>query len=200
MTGRRRKARTTIAGRLVRGRRLDRNPLRRGFDRAETLVLLLLTAAFLAGAPLVAAAGGAWAHAMANQAETAQQAARYRVAAVVRGTPVPAAPGSRNLTSQARWTAPDGTVATKPLPVPAGTVVGAVIRVWVTRDGQLTPQPMNDNQVSSLTYLGKVTGVISVAVLLAVIGALARWSLDRRRFAAWEADWKATAPRWTSRR
>jgi len=189
-------------GRLIRGRRLDRNPLRRGSDRTETLLLLLLVATFLVAAPLVARAGGAWAHSMAHRAEITQQASRYRVTAVVRSLPDPAAPDSGNLTSlaQARWTAPDGTVETKQLPVLAGTPVGASIRVWTTRDGQLTAQPMTDNQVASFTYLGEVTGVVAVAILIAVTSVFVRWSLDRRRFAAWDTDWKATAPRWTTRR
>ena len=37
-------------GRWLRGRRIDRNPLRRGSDRAQTAMLGLLLAAFLAGA------------------------------------------------------------------------------------------------------------------------------------------------------
>jgi hypothetical protein len=42
----------TLMGRLVRGRRFDRNPLRRAADRAETIAGVLLLVAFLAGAPL----------------------------------------------------------------------------------------------------------------------------------------------------
>src|SRR5579862_8985936 len=41
------KALGDACGRLVRGRRLDRNPLRRTSDRAESLVLILLVAGFL---------------------------------------------------------------------------------------------------------------------------------------------------------
>jgi hypothetical protein len=33
-----------------------------------------------------------------------------------------------------------------------------------------------------------------------VIGALGRRALDKRRMAAWDADWRATGPRWTARR
>jgi hypothetical protein len=32
-----------------------------------------------------------------------------------------------------------------------------------------------------------------------MVGVLARWSLDRRRMDAWEADWQSTGPRWTTR-
>ena len=57
--------RTSWLARLLRGRRLDRNPLRRGTDRAETVVFGALLAGFLAAAPFAAHAAGAWAHASA---------------------------------------------------------------------------------------------------------------------------------------
>ena len=46
----RRRPRTYWLGRALRLRRLDGNPLRRGSDRAETVVLGVLLAIFLAGA------------------------------------------------------------------------------------------------------------------------------------------------------
>ena len=58
-----RSPRNSWLGRLLRGRRLDRNPLRRRSDRAETAVLGVLLAAFLAGAPFAAQAAGSWTYA-----------------------------------------------------------------------------------------------------------------------------------------
>jgi hypothetical protein len=202
MGGRQRKPRATRTGRFVRGRRLDRNPLRRAADRAETVVLALLVAAFLLGAPLAALASGAWAHTMAHRAELAQAASRRQVTAVVLTAPTKSAAQSWDLASvvQARWTAPDGTVVTtSELPAPVGTMAGATVRVWTTRDGRLASQPMGDPQVAYLTDLGEAAGVAAVAMVLALAGVLARRSLDKRRMAAWDADWQATGPRWTTR-
>jgi len=200
MGSKERKPRATPTGRFVRGRRFDRNPLRRPADRAETIVLALLLVAFLVGAPLATLASGAWAHAIAQRAESAQVASRRQVTAVVLTAAGPAAVGSWNLSAvtSARWTAPDGTVVTSELPVPAYTSAGATFRVWTTRDGQLTSPPMGESQVASLTDLGEIAGAAAVAVLLAVVGLLARRSLDKRRMAAWEADWQSTGPRWTT--
>jgi hypothetical protein len=200
MGSRQRKAGTTRTGRLVRGRRLDRNPLRRASDRAETLVLTLLVVAFLAGAPLAALASGAWAHALAQRTELAQTASRRQVTAAVQAAPAAPAAGSLDPDSlvQARWTAPDGAVMSGYLPVPAGTSAGATFRVWTTRNGQLTSHPMGSRQVAYLTDLGEATGAAAVAIVLALSGILVRWSLDRRRMAAWADDWQATGPRWTT--
>ena len=90
-------------------------------------------------------------------------------------------------------------MVTSELPVPACTSAGATVRVWTTRDGQLTSQPMGESQVASLADLGEIAGAATVAVLLALVGVLARRSLDKRRMAAWEADWQSTGPRWTTR-
>lgn len=190
-----------FASRFVRGRRFDRNPLRRSADRAETIVLALLLVAFLVGAPLAALASGAWAHAMAQRAELAQTASARRVAAVVLTTPAATAVGSWFVASEsrARWTAPDGAVVTSEVLVPACTRVGATVPVWTTRDGQLTSQPIGESQVASLADLGEMAGAAAVALLLAIVGFLARRSLDKRRMAAWDADWQATGPRWTTR-
>jgi hypothetical protein len=65
-------------------------------------------------------------------------------------------------------------------------------------DGQLTGQPMNDSQVASLVILAAVGAVAGVALALASAGGLARWSFNRRRMAAWDIDWQATGPRWTT--
>lgn len=196
-----RKPATTLAGRFLRGRRFDRNPLRRPADRAETIMLALLLVAFLVGAPLAALAAGGWAHAIAQRAEVAQTASRRQATAVVLVAAGALTADSWNLTSvtQARWTAPDGRVVTGELPVPEGSGVGAKVPVWTTRDGQLTSPPITGTQVASAADLGAMAGGGAVTVLLALAGALARRSLDHRRTAAWDADWESTEPRWTTR-
>ena len=77
--------RSTWLGRLLRGRRFDRNALRRGSDRAETVVLGVLLAAFLAGAPFAAHSAGSWTYATSVREAQAQQAALHQVPA----TPAP---------------------------------------------------------------------------------------------------------------
>ena len=90
-------------------------------------------------------------------------------------------------------------MVTSELPVPAYASAGAKVRVWTTQHGQLTSPPMSESQVASMTQLGDIAGAAAVAVLLAVVGVLARLSLDKRRLAAWDADWQSTGPRWTAR-
>jgi hypothetical protein len=203
MGARQPKSRATLPARFVRGRRLDRNPLRRPADRAETLALILLVAAFLVVAPLAALASGAWAHSVAQRAELTQAASRSQVTAVVLSVPAASASawGSWGLNGlmQARWTAPDGTVVAGELPLTVGTTTGEAVRVWTTRSGQLASHPLADSQVSDFAALGEAAGTAAVALVLALAGLLARRSLDERRMAAWDDDWQTTGPRWTTR-
>ena len=78
-----RRPRTYWLGRVLRGRRLDRNPLRRRSDRIETAVLGLLLAAFLAGAPFAAHAAGSWAYATSARGAQAQRASLHQVPATL---------------------------------------------------------------------------------------------------------------------
>src|SRR5690348_16952247 len=107
---------TCWLARLLRGRRLDHNPLRRGSDRAETVVLGALLAAFLAGAPLVAHAAGSWADATYGREAQDQRAVLRQVPATLLQTPptVTALSGAGviPLGVNARWRAPDGQLRT----------------------------------------------------------------------------------------
>jgi hypothetical protein len=188
------------AVRFLRGRRLDRNPLRRASDRVETVVLALLVAAFLAGLPFAAGAAGAVTRAVAGRVQAVQRATRSEVPAILlRAAPLStAAPGVLPDVA-ARWTAPDGVRRTGQVSVLPGTPAGTTVRVWVTRDGQLTGPPMPDSQVCGQVALAEAGAGAALALVLCLAGLLARRSLDRRRAAAWDEEWRVTGPRWTTR-
>jgi hypothetical protein len=201
MSSARRKPRVSRLGRFMRGRRPDRNPLRRVSDRVETAVLAVLVVAFLAAGPFVALACGTAAHAIAHRTQIAEQSSRHLVPAVLLQTAPSASTGDVPLPPEvrARWLAPDGKVVTGEVPVPPGTAADTTVRVWTTRDGQLTDPPLQDSQVAGQTFLAETFGVVTLATLLIITGLLVRRALDKRRMAAWDADWLATGPRWTPR-
>lgn len=204
MDTRQRTSRPSRLGRFVRGRRPDRNPLRRTSDRLETAVLALLAVAFLAAAPFAARASAQWAHASARQAQLAEQASWRQVPALVLNAASPARGdggyAALETEARARWTAPNGTVVTGEIPVAPNTAAGAVVRLWVTSDGQLTDAPLQASQVANDAVLAGSFSVIALATLLAVVGMLARRALDRQRMAAWDAEWRAAGPHWTTRK
>ena len=192
---------TSWLARLLRGRRLDRNPLRRGSDRAETVVLGALLAAFLAAAPFAAHAAGSWAHASAVRDAQAQRASLHQVTATLLGAaPVLSGYGlASDFAVEARWRAPDGRVRTGELLVTATAAAGHSTRIWVDRAGRLTG-PLSRDQVTGRVQLAVGVAVGGLAVLLIVAAWLVRGGIDRRRMAAWDADWLANGPRWSPRR
>lgn len=191
---------TTSLGRFTRRWRFDRNPLRRGTDRVESAVIALLLAALVIGAPFAALAAGAWALSSARHAQAAQQAGRQQVTAVVLSVTKSAASGS-DLAWQAsaRWVAPDGRAVTHEVPVVYGTVPGDRVPVWSDHDGGVTDAPMTDDQVSAQQAAAQALAVIAVLTAAMVAGALSLHAIDKRRMAAWDADWQATGPHWTPR-
>jgi hypothetical protein len=117
----------------------------------------------------------------------------------VTATGTPSSGGNLTTEVAAQWTAPNGKVVNQDMAVAIGYRPGDKLHVWTTRDGQLTTPPMAESQVASLTDLAEFAGVAALALIVAVTGVIARWWLDRRRMAAWDADWRATGPRWTTR-
>ena len=186
-------------GRFVRRWRFDRNPLRRTADRVETTVLAVLVVAFLIGAPFAALATGAWVHGTAQRVQLTQQGSRWQVKAVVLAVSESTAGENLLWQAQARWRAPDGREVTHQVPVLSGTPAGATLQVWTDRAGDLTIAPLLDSQVDDQTTSGEALGVAASAGVLTLAGALALRVLNKRRMAAWDADWHATGPRWTTR-
>jgi hypothetical protein len=152
--------------------------------------------AFLAGVPFAVQAGGSMTHDGARHLQQTQQETRSRVAAITL-EPMPPEGQSRAAAFAipvvaASWDAPGGRMATGRLPVVYGTPAGTKIWVWTTTSGKLADPPLTDDQVASLTTLGQALSALTAAALFALAWALTRMGLDRRRYAAWEADWQAT--------
>ncbi len=122
--------------RLLRGRRPDRNPLRRGSDRAETAILGVLLAAFLVGAPFAAHAAGSWTYATAAREAQLQQATTYQVPATLLQTALPWNAGAYGGEANARWKAPDGQARTGQIFVAGGGAAGSTVMVWTNQAGR----------------------------------------------------------------
>jgi hypothetical protein len=159
---------------------------------------------FLVGAPIAALAAGWWAQAAASQVARAQHASWRQVSAVL----VAGAPGAMDVgygaaappEARARWTAPDGTARRGYVLVPVGTQAGRTVRIWVDRAGWQTGPPLRPDQVAGQTVLAMVVALFTLGAVLVCAGALGLQAVDRRRLAAWDAEWQTTGPQWTSLR
>jgi hypothetical protein len=188
--------------RLIRGLRLDGNPLRRASDRLEACLLGGLFAASLAAAPFAAQAAFHWAYAGALRAGHAQEAARHQVRAELvqpaAGSTVTDSYGTQ-VAAQARWTSVTGVVRTGEVMARAGSPEGTTLTVWTDASGALASPPPQPGQASAQADEAAGGAVAGIGVLYLGGAAVVRLVLHRRRMAAWEADWTLTEPTWNRR-
>ena len=190
--------------RLVRGRRPDRNPLRRRSDRVETYLLGGLFAAGIAGAPFAAQAAGHVTYAALLRTERVQQATRHQVRAELLqqagNTTVSGSEFDISVPVRARWTAATGAPRTGQLMAPVGSARGTTVTVWTDSSGALVNPPLQPGQVAGQADLAAAGAIAGIGILYLCEAVIIRQVLNRRRMAAWDADWALTEPMWNRQR
>jgi hypothetical protein len=101
---------------------------------------------------------------------------------------------------QARWAAPGGAQRTGAVPALPGQRAGSTVMVWTDAAGRVTERPLTMAQVHDQAVMAAVVTAIILGVMLWCAGELAHYLLGRRRLAAWDAEWQAIGPQWTTRR
>jgi hypothetical protein len=188
--------------RLVRGFLPDRNPLRRACDRVETFLLAGLFVAAVVAAPFAAQAASHAAYAGATRVQQAQQAARHQVPAVLTQSADPTAGGYLGvlIPVQATWRSVTGVKHAGQVMATAGSAKGSTVIVWTDAAGNLTSPPLRPSQVSGQRYMAALGAVVGVGAVYLCASVIVRHVLNRRRMAAWAADWAVTARAWNRQR
>ena len=164
--------------------------------------MAMLLVVFLAGVPIAALAAAGWAAANGVRAERAQAGWRQVPAVLLQDAPDPAhamSQASLEPLVRARWAAPGGAPRDGEVYVPGGTRAGTTVTVWTDRSGKLEGVPVQRADVAIREALAALAVAVLAAAAVAVTGFLARRALDRRRLAAWDAEWSRTGPQWTGR-
>jgi hypothetical protein len=188
--------------RLARWLGFDRNPLRRGTDRIEAALRLVMIIMFAAAVPAAAVFVGRQADHVALDRAHAQRAANHLVNAVLLEQAPPTGPPDPYTSVQttwvlARWQPPGLPPRTGEVLATAGARKGSTVRMWIGPSGAVTSPPLDHRDIVGDVLIAAVaTGLVSWLVLLA-FGALARRALDRRRLRAWDAEWRAGGPLWS---
>ena len=76
----------------------------------------------------------------------------------------------------------------------------AAVMIGDNAAGQQEGPQLQHAQVAGQVQAAAGLAVAAVAAVLFIVGWVARRVLDKRRLAAWEADWLVTGPRWSPRR
>ena len=172
------------------------DPLRRTVDRVERGVLALAIVLALLAVPVAVLVGAAVQRA-GDATAHAEQASAYPTTAILVRDAHTSDLGVA--TAVAEWHTQAGTVRTGTIEAPTGSSAGASVPVWLDGTGHPVGPPLTEDQAYWRGVLTVIVLLIGTFTLLTVGCLLARSLLDRRRLAAWEADWLAVEPRWTHR-
>jgi hypothetical protein len=180
------------------------NALCRRTDRREAWLALCAALLIVLGAPSVALAVRAVAHAELTDAVRQQHQLRHPVRAtvqqVLRDVPETEVdrPGSSTHLHQvvATWRTPAGLRRTGTVGTDRRVVPGDSFRIWTDRRGRVTSPPMTVAGASShAAVAGLVTGVVT-GFLVEALRRCALRQLLRRRYARWEEEWARIGPDW----
>jgi hypothetical protein len=190
--------------RLARWLGFDRNPLRRGTDRIEAALRLVMMIMLVAAVPAAAVLAGQRADHMALNRAHAQQANDHLVNAVLlQQAPATGIPDPYTSVQTtwvlARWQLPGLPPRTGEVLALAGVRKGSTVRTWIDASGKVTDPPLDHRDIAGEVCIAVIaTCLVSWLVLLAS-SMLARRALDRRRLSAWDAEWRASGPLWSGR-
>ena len=199
-----RRPRTRLA-RWARWLGFDRNPLRRGSDRIETALRLVLMILLVVAVPIAAVVVGQQADHLALRQAQAQRAADHLVTAVLL-TDAPKAGIPDPYTSvqtawvPARWQPPGQPARTGEVLALAGAYRGSTVRIWINASGAVTDPPLDHRDITGQVCVAVMATCLGSLLVLLAAAALTRRSLDRRRLRAWEAEWRTSEPLWSGRR
>lgn len=98
--------------------------------------------------------------------------------------------------AQATWRAPDGSPRTGQVMATSGAPKGSPTLIWTDSSGHLTGPPLTESQIAGQADLAGAAAAGGLAVLVLCESVIIRRLLDRRRMAAWDADWTVTEPMW----
>jgi hypothetical protein len=182
----------------------DRNPLRRGTDRVEAVLRLVLIILLVAVIPAAAVAAGRWAdHQALHRAQLERATDRLVTAVLLENAPASGVPDPYTFVQtawvRARWQPPGQPPRTGEVLAPAGARQGSTVRTWIDRSGAVTDPPADHRVIVGWVFVAVMAACQLWLVLLAAV-LLVRRALDRRRLNAWEAEWRASGPLWSGHR
>jgi hypothetical protein len=191
--------------RLARWLGFDRNPLRRGTDRVEGALRLVMIILAVLAVPAASVAAGRWADHYALHRAQVQRTVNHQVTAVLLedapATEIPSPYTSvQTAWVPARWQPPGQPPRTGEVLAVVGARKGSTVRTWIDPTGAVTDPPLDHRVIVGNVWVAVMATCLVSWVLLLAATALARRMLDRRRLRAWEAEWRTSGPLWSGHR
>ena len=191
--------------RLARWLGFDRNPLRRGTDRVEAALRLVIILLAVVAVPAAAVAAGRWADHYGLRLAQTQRAANHQVTAVLLEDAPESGISNPYTNEQTSWVSarrqpPGQPSRTGQVLALAGARKGSTVQTWIDPSGAVTDPPPDHRFIVGDVWLAVTATCLLSWMLLLAAGVLVRRVLDRRRLRAWEAEWRASGPLWSGHR
>lgn len=171
--------------RRLAARLFGRNPLIRGSDRVEALMLALAVAVSLLAVPIGATVATA-VHESRSRLYTEQAQVRRQVTATAIGDSHPRRDlESPTVTVPARWVV-DGTEHTGDVVAPLSVKTGEAVVIWVDDQGSPVRPPVRNAVDEAVAFAVATWCVVSLSA--AGLFGVTRVALDRARYARWQRD------------
>lgn len=177
--------------RQVRSLGFGRNPLRRGVDRIESMIVLIVVLAGLLMVPAGVALGGA-VRGASEHAAAQRRAALTEVPArtLADSEQIPAGLGQVLSRVHVGWTDANGVVHEGWTLVSIGVRSGTDMTIWLDQSGAIVAPPSPPDDSAALGGAVGLTAVLAGWMLLAGLNRLALVPLNRRRSRDWEREWE----------
>ncbi len=178
--------------------RRDTNPLFRGVDRAEAVVMTVLIAVFVVIWVVGTVLAGRWADHEMLAAEHAQRGV-HAVWARQLESGAQAASSSELTVAfvPGEWKLPDGQEGHGEIPVALNSTAGQQTEIFINAKGQEVRPPLDSADVHDQVAFTVFSVTMGFGVLFAVAYGCTRLLFDRRRMVGWQRDWDAVGPTWS---
>ncbi|MFI6829433.1 MULTISPECIES: hypothetical protein [unclassified Kribbella] len=186
---------------LARRLGLGRNPLRRGLDRIQSLVVLTAVLVAVVMIPVAVAVSSSVTRSI-ERSEAERRSTMTQVQArALEDTPpmIPEAGAQATARVPVSWTDPAGWPRQARANVPLGTAKDSEVTIWLDPAGEITTPPRRPGDGAAV---GGGVGLSTAMLSWLLIAGLARLSvvpLDRRRLRDWDREWARVGPRWRYR-
>lgn len=198
-------ARTGLISRMWRWLGLDANPMRRTADRIQAWTTLALLAMLVTAGPVLAVDVSRDVYRGGVAAERTQRLERFPTEAVLTQdasliVATEATIAVPKVLVEARWTGPDHAVRSGLISADAGTRAGTPVTLWTDASGEPAEAPLRHDQVTGQAVMAGAFAMFAAITLVGTARLMLGRLLDRRRLAAWQAEWSIVGPAWTGHR
>jgi hypothetical protein len=178
--------------------RRETNPLLRGVDRAEAVVMTMLIAGFVVAWVVVAILAGRWADHATLAAEHAERGVHPVLARQLESGAQAVSTTELNVAwVPAVWKLPDGRQGHGQVAVALNSSAGQQTEIFVNRQGQEVRPPLTSADVHDQVAFTVFSVTMGFGVVFAIAYGCTRLLFNRRRMAGWQRDWEAIGPTWS---